>query len=68
MSEKEVEQILGMPDCIDTGAEFFYYYYFTKSKSGMRSQMPVVWFDSNKIVVFNTCGRDLPVNDTSEKL
>ncbi len=59
MSFTEVTTILGKADTVIKGSDSTYSsFYFTKSKSGMRSQMPVVTFDSVNKVIAATYGRD----------
>jgi len=53
MTVSEVVKILGTPDdttysVVDSSE--FCFYFFTKNKSGLRSSLPDVCFDKNKIV------------------
>jgi outer membrane protein assembly factor BamE (lipoprotein component of BamABCDE complex) len=53
MTTSEVVEILGIPDdttysIIDSSE--FCFYFFTENKSGLRSSLPDVCFDKNKIV------------------
>jgi len=54
----DVTEILGEPDAITPSSSDndYYYYYFTKNKSGMRSMMPFVLFDSTGLVKLSTYG------------
>ena len=57
MTVSEVEQILGKPEGMQIDSlsnNTMYYYYFTKSKSGLRSDLPTVIFDSTKIVKYSS--------------
>ncbi|HRP89867.1 MAG TPA: outer membrane protein assembly factor BamE [Edaphocola sp.] len=58
MTKEEVIEILGTPDnTIPSSSEKdVYYYFFTESKSGLRSEMPYVLFDSTGRVKFSTYG------------
>lgn len=58
MNKEAVIEILGEPDAITPSSSDndYYYYYFTKNKSGMRSTMPYVLFDSTGLVKFSTYG------------
>lgn len=59
MTKSEVEDILGAPDRSDVDSSSdnsLYFYYFTKNKSGMRSELPTVIFDSTGVVKFATYG------------
>ncbi len=58
MTTNQVGSILGQPDAIsiDLSNGHSTYHYFTKNKSGMRSEMPIVIFDSMGRVVFATYG------------
>ena len=50
MSKKEVIEILGNPDYTEVIRDSIKYgeafYFFTKNKSGLRTEMPFVYFDS----------------------
>ena len=53
MTTSEVVKILGKPDdttysAVDSNE--FCFYFFTKNKTGLRSSLPDVCFDKNKIV------------------
>lgn len=57
MRKSEVEMIIGKPDYMNPSSDRdCYYYYFTKNKSRMRSEMPLVLFDSTGVVKFSTYG------------
>lgn len=59
MNKEAVIEILGEPDYFEVDSisnNAIYFYYFTRNKSGMRSAMPTVLFDSTGLVKFSTYG------------
>lgn len=59
MTKEEVIGILGKPDTISysiVDSSEYEFSYFTKNKSGLRSTMPTVSFDSTNRVEFATYG------------
>ena len=54
MTIDEVKAILGVPDYINPSSDSGrFYYFFTENKSGMRSEMPFVKFDSTGVVEYS---------------
>lgn len=59
MTKEEVIGILGKPDTVSysiVDSSEYEFTYFSKNKSGLRSTMPIVGFDSTNRVTFATYG------------